>query len=206
MPIPALTNPIMMLLLSPLVGVALSRLFRDYLSIRPGHRYGLIFGCFAVALWAMLYSSHPLAISLLFGWILLLLAWIDIAILRLPDILTLPLIVFGLGVSLLLRRQPAEHALACCGGYLLFWSIDALYKQLRGRSGLGLGDAKLFAAAGAWLGWRPLGLVLVLACVGGLIWVAVRRLRYGRASLGAPLPFGAPLCAAIWLTWCPLPI
>ena len=205
MSLPALINPAMVLVLSPVVGIVLSRLFRDFLSIRTNYHHGLILGCFVVALWSVLYSREPLVISLIFGWTLLLLAWIDIAILRLPDVLTLPLIALGLSVSLLLQRQPGEHLLASCGGYLLLWGIETIYKQFRGRSGLGLGDAKLFAAAGAWLGWRPLGFVLLLACAGGIVWLAVRVLRYGRHSASSPLPFGAPLCAAAWLIWCPLP-
>jgi len=195
-------NPAIVLVLSPLVGLVLSRLFRGLVSISPPHQYGLIFGSLIVAGWAILYSSQALMITLVLGWILLLLAMTDIAIFRLPNILTLPLLAMGLAVTVLQRQNLVDHGLTACGAFALFWGLDRFYRSLRGRSGLGLGDAKLFAAAGAWLGWRPLPTVLLLACAGGLIWTAVRVLQSGQSAARKPLPFGAPLCASLWIVWC----
>jgi len=61
-----------------------------------------------------------------------------------------------------------------------------------------LGDAKLLAVAGAWLGWTALPSVVVLACAGGLAWAALRLLRRGHEGLAEPIAFGLPLCAATW--------
>ena len=87
----------------------------------------------------------------------------------LPDALTLPLILAGLGATLL--YDPAditEHAAAAAAGYLAFRAIEIAYRRLRGRDGLGQGDAKLMAAAGAWLGLAPLPTVVFMAAVFGL--------------------------------------
>ena len=106
-----------------------------------------------------------------FGWMLLALAWIDWTHLRLPDVLTLPLLLAGLGATALLDPDDAtDHALAAAIGYAALRLVSFGYLKLRGREGLGAGDAKLLAAAGgvAWAGragsgaaaglpWRPGG-------------------------------------------------
>ena len=87
------------------------------------------------------------------GWVLLTLAWIDARHMRLPDILTLPLIPAGLIVALV--RSPDEildRTLAAIAGYACLRAVALGYWAWRGREGLGQGDAKLLAAAGAWVG------------------------------------------------------
>lgn len=152
-------------------------------------------------------SPLAAAVDSALGWALLSLAMADVAALRLPDGLTLPLIVAGLlSVVLPAGTQPFTASLdarviGAGVGYLALAGLARAYRSARGREGLGLGDAKLAAVAGAWLGWRMLPSVILAACVLALIWVAARFLRRGPASLAAPLPFGAPLSLAIWLVW-----
>lgn len=132
------------------------------------------------------------------GWSLLTLAWIDAVSLRLPDALTLPLILAGLAEALWLDPDAlTARALGAALGYTLLWGLAAGYRRLRGRDGLGLGDAKLLAAAGAWVGAGLLPTVLLLAAAGGLAW-ALRRLRPDPL---ARLAFGPPLAAATWVVW-----
>lgn len=134
------------------------------------------------------------------GWMLGLLAVVDILALRLPDLLTAPLGLLGLLLApRLLSDTWTDHLIGAAAGYLAFAGIAFAYARLRGREGLGLGDAKLLAVAGAWLGWRALPIVVVIACAAGLAWAAVRLMLRGRAGLAEPLAFGAPLCAAIWI-------
>src|SRR4029077_49550 len=76
----------------------------------------------------------------LLGWWLLALAWIDIRRWLLPDPLTLPLALPGLGPPA--RGDPTElteHALGAAFGYLSLRLVAALYRVLRGREGLGHG-------------------------------------------------------------------
>lgn len=103
------------------------------------------------------------------GWALLAAAWIDAETFRLPDAITLPLIPAGLLVTWL--EQPGalyNHAAAAAAGYIGFRLIDALYHALRHRHGLGQGDAKLLAAAGAWLGLAALPYVVFTAALAGI--------------------------------------
>ena len=104
------------------------------------------------------------------GWTLLTLAWIDWTSLLLPDVLTLPLLLAGLTLTLTLRPDDlADHCLAAALGYLSFQGLALLYRRLRGRDGLGGGDAKLIAAAGAWCGLEALPLVVLGSAVAGLL-------------------------------------
>jgi leader peptidase (prepilin peptidase)/N-methyltransferase len=143
-----------------------------------------------------------LAISCTLGWTLLVLAAIDVLALRLPDVLTLPLIVAGLGVSWWLPEQDVlGHAVAALLGIAIFYGIAAAYRRARGQEGLGLGDAKLAGAAGAWLGWQALPFVVLLACSVGFLWVGIAMIQRGKNALSERIPFGVALCFAIWIAW-----
>ena len=73
--------------------------------------------------------------------------------------------------------------------------------SLRGREGLGAGDAKLLAAAGAWLGLAPLPWVVLLAAGAGLVVALVWALAGTRISAGTAIPFGPWLALVMWLLW-----
>jgi leader peptidase (prepilin peptidase)/N-methyltransferase len=136
------------------------------------------------------------------GWTLLVLAWIDWQHMLLPDVLTLPLVWAGLLATLILDPASAsDHAAAALLGYAAFRVIELAYRRLRGRDGLGQGDAKLMAAAGAWLGLAPLSSVMVTAAALGLMTAAWPRVRRRRVDEGAAIPFGPALCVAIWVVW-----
>jgi leader peptidase (prepilin peptidase) / N-methyltransferase len=160
--------------------------------------------CLAIAAWAILAEADPLLVWLdcTLGWTLLTLAWIDWEHMLLPDALTLPLILAGLGATLL--QDPAditEHAAAAAAGYLAFRAIEIAYRRLRGRDGLGQGDAKLMAAAGAWLGLAPLPTVAFMAAAFGLAIAAGLRISGQSMHRGSAIPLGPALCAAIWVAW-----
>ncbi len=140
--------------------------------------------------------------TFLLGWSLLILSVVDALAFRLPDILTLPLIAAGLTVSFFLPGpDPAGHVIGAAAGFGTLYAIILLYRRVRRRDGLGLGDAKLGAVAGAWLGWQALPFVVLLACAAGLIWYGFGLIRRGKTVLTEQIPFGVPLCAAIWLVW-----
>jgi len=166
---------------------------------RPGAA-AMILVFAAVALSAVM-GAPPEAAPILLGagWTLGLLGVVDLLVLRLPDVLTLPLGVAGLVFAPGLLGTPlVEHLVGAAAGFGALAGLGWAYARLRGRDGLGLGDAKLLAVAGAWLGWRALPSVVVIACAGGLAWAALRLLQRGRAGLEEPIAFGLPLCAAIW--------
>jgi leader peptidase (prepilin peptidase)/N-methyltransferase len=64
-----------------------------------------------------------------------------------------------------------------------------------------MGDAKLFAAAGAWLGAPALPGVLLLAAASALVIALLGRGFAGKIDRYEPLPFGPYLALATWLGW-----
>jgi len=151
---------------------------------------------------AFVLSGWLLWVSLGLGWTLLALAAIDLRHYLLPDVLTLPLIPAGLAVAYAL--DPAllpAHALGALLGFAAFAVIGHLYRRLRGRDGLGLGDAKLLAAAGAWLGWAALPSVVVIGAALALAFALAQAQGGAKLALTGKLAFGPHLALAFWLVW-----
>ncbi len=157
----------------------------------------------AVSLWAASETSGwVLWASCVLGWCLLTLAAMDMRSMVLADSLTLPLVAAGLVVSRALGTETLYDAAAGGAlGFLSFALIGWLYRRLRGREGLGLGDAKLLAAAGAWLTWQALPSVVALAALMALATVLARSLVRQSLPADERLPFGPSLAAATWLVW-----
>ena len=136
---------------------------------------------------------------------LLYLAYIDWRTLRLPNAITLPLIFLGITFNSISGLRLTTLSSALIGallGYTSLWALNAGYRLLKNRNGIGMGDAKLLAALGAWLGWGALPSVLLIASatgiVGGLVWLQLRGHQLQQA-----FPFGPFLVIAgiIELLW-----
>jgi leader peptidase (prepilin peptidase)/N-methyltransferase len=157
----------------------------------------------AIVAWAALLTSGPILFaSCVYGWSLLLLAAIDWRVQLLPDVVTLPLMVAGLISAIVLPLEPwRDHAIGAVAGFTVLATTAYLYRLLRNREGLGLGDAKLMAAIGAWVGWQRLPSVLLFASMLGLLFAVAMSLRGRRLSLSDGLPFGTFLAAGGWLVW-----
>ena len=156
-----------------------------------------------VATWAALLNTDaPTVIwaDCVLGWTLLALAWVDWQHLRLPDVLTLPLLLAGLAATELIEPDVLiDHVLGATIGWAALHGLGTAYRRLRGYHGLGAGDAKLLAAGGAWLGWQALPTVLLLAALAGLSFAIVLRLRDGALGWTSPIAFGPWLALGIWL-------
>lgn len=85
---------------------------------------------------------------------------------------------------------------------LPLFALMMLYRRWRGRDGLGLGDIKLAAVAGAWLDPVTVAVVIELAALAAISAYALNAaLRRKPLSATAFLPFGLFLAPAIWLGW-----
>ena len=140
------------------------------------------------------------------SWALIALTGIDFDHQLLPDSITLPLLWAGLlaavaigpnrGTSL--PVSPRDAIIGAAAGYLSLWLVFHGFRFITGKEGMGYGDFKLFAALGAWMGWKVLPLIILLsAATGALVGISMIVLR-GRDRASA-LPFGPYLAAAGWL-------
>jgi leader peptidase (prepilin peptidase) / N-methyltransferase len=124
-----------------------------------------------------------------------------------PNALTAPAFLFGLAAAALFAAEPVVAALTVCllralAAALPFLALMVLYQALRGRPGLGMGDVKLAAVAGAWLDWVTIALVIEVAAVAALIAYGVwRYLLHRPVTAATRLPFGLFFAPAIWLGW-----
>jgi leader peptidase (prepilin peptidase)/N-methyltransferase len=137
--------------------------------------------------------------------ILLYLSYIDLRSFRLPDFVTLPLILIGILFNLLSSVGFTDAASAITGavlGYGSLWLLNRLYRLSKKQDGIGMGDAKLLAALGAWLGWAALPSILLIASASGLIGGLIY-LKWRKKSTHHAFPFGPFLAFAgiIELLW-----
>lgn len=132
--------------------------------------------------------------------VLVRLSWTDIQTQRLPDRLTFPLIVAGLAFAAVGGWPTLITSIM--GGAVGFASLALLgqyHFSRTGREGLGLGDAKLFAAAGTWMGWAALPVTMLIAATSALVFVLITR------RSATQIPFGPWLSLgffAVWLAQC----
>jgi leader peptidase (prepilin peptidase) / N-methyltransferase len=164
---------------------------------------GVELGALAIALLSLAVDRGAEAwIDAGLGWWLLALGWIDWRHMILPDALTLPLIPLGLAVAGTLQPDELwDPVVGVVFGYLGLRAVAWTYHRLTGRAGLGLGDAKLLAAAGAWVGATGLPSVVAGAALAGLAAAGAIMLTGRRLDRHSALPFGPFLAAAIWLVW-----
>jgi leader peptidase (prepilin peptidase) / N-methyltransferase len=160
---------------------------------RPiGWRYPLIEALTAVmfaAAWWFFGPGILLVSRLLFGCALIVLFAIDFEHHLLPNVITLPGIVIGFVFSVFAEPGWIASAIGILlGGGSLFLIAEAYYR-LRHEEGLGMGDVKMLAMIGAFLGWKLVLVTLFLASVSGsIIGVAVMAVK--RGGLKYALPFG----------------
>ena len=83
-------------------------------------------------------------------------------------------------------------------GYLTLWGVYWLFRIVTGKEGMGFGDFKLLAAAGAWFGWKMLPLIILLSsAVGAVVGITLVLLKLQDRT--KPIPFGPYLAAAAWI-------
>jgi leader peptidase (prepilin peptidase)/N-methyltransferase len=135
----------------------------------------------------------------LLGWLLLTLALLDWRHFWLPDALTLPLAFLGFTAGMWATDVIlTDRIIGATIGYGALLAIALGYRALRGREGLGLGDAKLLGALGAWFGWQALPFILLFASLTGLAVMLVT----GRANQPtARVPLGTFLVLAALPAW-----
>jgi leader peptidase (prepilin peptidase)/N-methyltransferase len=143
---------------------------------------------FLLHLWVFGWSVL-MAVRVVFATALVALFAIDLEHHLLPDRITLPGIVVGLIVSLVVPPGIVDSILGTLLGGGVLWAIGEAYYRYAGQQGMGGGDVKMLAMVGAFLGWKLVLVTLVLSSVAGsLIGVLVIALK--RGDMKHALPYG----------------
>ena len=102
--------------------------------------------------------------------VLLTISFIDLYHKIIPDILTLPGIVAGWASSFVFANITWLDSFIgiMAGGGSLF-VVAFVYERITGREGMGGGDVKMLAMIGAWMGWRPLPLIVLISSLTGTL-------------------------------------
>lgn len=134
-------------------------------------------------------------------------AWVDSQNFTIPDAFN----AAGIGLAFIHAGLAHPDAIVSAVGFAalrgavlacIFFVIRQIYLQLRGRQGLGLGDVKLAAVAGAWLDWVTMPVVVEIATLAALATYLFRQYVMGRPLIATHrLPFGVFFAPAIWLCW-----
>jgi len=154
-----------------------------------------------------LYSSGGIdletVLALLLCHLLLIASAIDLKYMYLPDLLILPLIPIGLFANYFIVFTTFNEAmLGAILGFGILWSVNSLFKLIRKKEGMGMGDFKLLGALGAWTGAVQLPLIIILSSFIGIALALIVNPLRGK-HYTEPYPFGPALAIAgvICLLW-----
>lgn len=172
---------------------------------------GAILAAAAVAVAVSVAAAHGAT-----GWlgaglalVMLAIAVVDGQRFLIPDSLNAAGLALGIVHSIVLRQAEGDIGAALASAVLraavlalAFLAVRLIYARLRGRQGIGLGDVKLAAVAGSWLGWSVMPIAVEIAALSALCIYALRRYAVGHPLRPTSrLPFGLYFAPAIWIGW-----
>ena len=132
----------------------------------------------------------PLLVSrLLLLFILIALFGIDLEHQILPNAITLPGIVTGLMLSAIAPPGIKDAVIGVVVGGGILYAIAGAYYLWRREEGMGMGDVKMLAMLGAFLGWKAVLVTVILASFAGAF-VGLAMTAVQRGSMKYALPFG----------------
>ncbi len=147
-------------------------------------------GFLSMSLFIIYGLSFQYFLLLLFAGALVCISFIDLQEKIIPDVISLPGIVVGWGASFFIKDISWLDSLIgiIAGGGTLFL-VAFVYEHITGREGMGGGDIKLLAMIGAWMGWRPLPLIILISSLSGVI-VGLAFIQQTGKGRRAKIPFG----------------
>ena len=99
----------------------------------------------------------------------IIIAFVDLDHQIIPDVISLPGIVVGLACSFLLPQRFLESLIGAAAGGGALFAVAFTYKRITGREGMGLGDVKLLAMMGAFLGWKAIPFIILISSLFGTL-------------------------------------
>jgi leader peptidase (prepilin peptidase)/N-methyltransferase len=163
----------------------------------------LIAAVMAVSLFHVLGFGFAFLVNFMFVAALIVIAFIDLDVRIVPDVISLPGIVLGLAFAFIngwaipeaseVIPSPLSALLGIVVGGGILLAVAWGYQFITGVEGMGGGDVKLLAMIGAFLGWPAVPITLFLASLGGAIVGVSLMLTKGVGGKYA-LPFAPYLC------------
>ena len=152
-----------------------------------GLNFVLIFYLFGISLTTLLFFILSICFIIIF--------FIDLKHFIIPNELTYPLMVIGFlksfdpNLNYHLFPNFINSLIGGIFGYVIIWLIIFIYKKLRNKEGMGLGDAKLLSVIGFWFGWISIPFVIFFSSFVALISV-IPDLIKNKKKLSSQIPFG----------------
>ena len=150
----------------------------------------LLMGFLSIALFNRYHLSYQYFLFLIFSTSLVIIGLIDLRHQIIPDIISLPGILFGLAVSIIFSHITwYDSLIGIIGGGGVFYLVAYVFERLTGKEGMGGGDIKLLAMIGAWMGWKAVPFVILFSSLIGII-IGGGSLLLLRQGLQTKIPFG----------------
>ena len=138
------------------------------------------------------YGVGPMTVPmLLFVWALVVITFIDFDHRIIPDVISIPGTIVGLAVSFLPGLpDPVDALIGSLAGAGFLFLILYAYEKIMGDEGMGMGDVKLMAMIGAFLGWQALPVTIMVSSLTGSLTGVGFALVKGEPVRKFPVPFG----------------
>lgn len=150
----------------------------------------LITGLLSASLFARYHLSYQYFIFLIFSAFLIIISFIDLHHKIIPDVISLPGILFGLALSFFFSHITwYDSLIGIIGGGGVLYLVAVLFERLAGKEGMGGGDIKLLAMIGAWMGWKSIPFVIIVSSLTGIV-MGGGSLLLGRKGFQTKIPFG----------------
>ena len=147
----------------------------------------LIFHLYGISLTTLLLFILSICFIIIF--------FIDLQHFIIPNEITYPLMIIGFlksfdpNLNLHLFPNFINSLIGGIFGFTIIWLIIFIYKKLRNKDGMGLGDAKLLSAIGFWFGWVSIPFIIFFSSAIALLSV-VPDLIKKKKQLSSQIPFG----------------
>jgi len=158
--------------------------------------FAMIYYIFGISLTTVLLMSLSLSFLIIF--------FIDLKHFIIPNELTFPLMFIGFvksfypNLDTVIFPNFINSLIGGALGYIIIWTIIFLYKKIKNKEGMGLGDAKLLSAIGFWFGWVSIPFVLFLSSIIALGF-SLPSLVNKSKNLSSQIPFGPYIVLGITL-------
>lgn len=151
----------------------------------------LVVGLLSLALFSRYGLSAIYFFTFIFVSVLVTISFIDLHHKIIPDVISIPGILLGVIASIFSFSQITwlDSLIGAIGGGGFLFLVAVIFERITGKEGMGGGDVKLLAMIGAWMGWRSLPLIILLASMTGIIMGGGALLLSGR-GYRVRIPFG----------------